>query len=735
MQASTTFATEQQMMAASSDASFGLWEMFADLRSELIMFLMASVIYLLIASGKVNKDKRPSKAKGKDLAQQQPAYNKWVDKPRNVTAKKTDRAWEPKEDKVDLGKVARQVRDLGKDNKLDQALELFNSTKQKCPAMSALVYNSVMDACVQCLDSKSALSFFEEAVEAKLADVVTYNTAIKAHLSSGDLEAAQSVLNKMTKENVTPSHVTFHSLMHASTQAADRRASWKWVSQMRAAGLAPTSVTCSILLKLIDSPQQGVDVPRVLALVEESETIMDEVLLSSLVEACLKSQRLDMLAKCLHQSREQGLTIKLSAPTYGSMIKAYGQSRNVSEVWALWGEMKRCEVQPTMITLGCMVDALVMNGAVDSAWKLVQELQGEASQKALLNTVIYSTILKGFAMARNLDKVNAVYDEMMAHNIECNTITYNTMLNALVRCGDLSRIPTLLENMKASTPRVEPDMITYSTIMKGYCSSGDLDKSLELLKDMGEQFCPDEVMYNSLLEGCAKQQRLEDALMLLERMKKADIPPSNYTLSIMIKLLGRSKRLDQAFTMLKDVTSKHNVKPNIQVYTCLMQACFHNRQLKKALMVHDDMVDGGCHIDQKAYCSLARGCLQANNAEKAAEVVRCAHGIAGHGLRQSRVSTPGVDRQCLDDILGKLRMTGKAAIAQQLVADLEAKKTNAARPASRAPWAASVPAKKPAAPAPWRKEVVAPSAEDSTSGGGTTSGSDGSDGVSDAGSD
>jgi pentatricopeptide repeat protein len=80
------------------------------------------------------------------------------------------------------------------------------------------------------------------------------------------------------------------------------------------------------------------------------------------------------------------------------------------------------------------------------------------------------------------------------------------MLNALVRCGELQRVPQLLEDMRDASPPIEPDMITYSTIMKGYCSSGDLNKGLELLQDMevSGQFAPDEVMYNSLLEGCAK---------------------------------------------------------------------------------------------------------------------------------------------------------------------------------------------------------------------------------------
>merc|ERR550514_2265850 len=115
--------------------------------------------------------------------------------------------------------------------------------------------------------------------------------------------------------------------------------------------------------------------------------------------------------------------------------------------------------------------------------------------------------------------------------------------------------------------------------MKGYCSSGDLNKGLELLREMegSGKFAPDEVMYNSLLEGCAKEQRLDDALMLLGKMDAAGVAQSNYTLSIMIKLLGRARNLNKAFDMLQAAKSK-GVRPNIQVYTCLMQSCFHNRQ-------------------------------------------------------------------------------------------------------------------------------------------------------------
>merc|ERR1712100_652004 len=125
----------------------------------------------------------------------------------------------------------------------------------------------------------------------------------------------------------------------------------------------------------------------------------------------------------------------------------------------------------------------------------------------------------------------------------------------------------------------------------------------------------------------------------------------------MIKLLGRARRLQQAFSMVEELKAEQKLRPNIQVYTCLMQACFNNRQLGKALRVHDQCVDEGCHLDERAYSALVSGCLQAGNPEKAAEVVRCAFGLPGHGMRQGG-QLPGVDARCVQEVLGKLKASG-----------------------------------------------------------------------------
>merc|ERR1719502_1821210 len=329
---------------------------------------------------------------------------------------------------------------------------------------------------------------------------------------------------------------------------------------------------------------------------------MNEVLFSAAAESFIRIRRLDQLSELLRQVQESGAALALTAPCYGSMIKAFGNGGDVDRVWQLWREMGERGVRPTSITVGCTVDALVKNGRTEDAWALAQELSSDDEKRQYVNTVIFSTVLKGFAAARQPKRIFAVHAEMRKIGVPCNTITYNTMIDACARCGCMDRVSQLLEEMKRD--HVELDVITYSTLVKGYCHAGDVDKAFKVLAEMkGDgKLAPDEILFNSLLDGCAKQNRVDDAVRLLEDMRESGVVPSNYTLSIMVKLMGRAKRLGEAFKTVDDLPAISGVRPNVHVYTCLVQACVQNRKIDRALKLHDTMiVEAGCLPDEKFY--------------------------------------------------------------------------------------------------------------------------------------
>jgi pentatricopeptide repeat protein len=576
----------------------------------------------------------------------------------------------------DVAKHVTMIKACGKENNLKGAVNVFNKLKQSGVHMNSMIYNCLLDACVQCRDTAGAHEHFQQMKELGFVDVVSYNTMLKSYLVAGKVDDASKLLEEMTAGGLAANKVTYNELLNAKVQNKDRRGMWKLIEQMQAAGTAPNSVTCSILLKSLTTNSHSVDVTRTMDLIDVMEDPMDEVLFSSVIEACIRIGQLDLLSAKMRKYASQGGLVALTAPTYGSMIKAYGRARDVERIWDLWKEMGSREVRPTAITTGCMVDALVMNGCVDGAWDLVNQVYNDESQRPSVNTVIYSTILKGFAMSKQPEKLMQVYSEMKERSISCNTISYNTMLDAFGKCGAMDRVPQLLEDMKASRPRVEPDVITYSTIVKGYCNAGDVDKALEVLQEMKRdgKHAPDEILYNSMLDGCAKQHRLDDALNLLDDMQDTGVVPSNFTLSILVKLLGRSRRLNQAFTMVETICKENGFRPNIFVHTCLIQACIQNRQLGRAITLHDQILnEGGCYPDQKTYTTLARGCLQAGAMEKAAEVIRCAFHLKGHSMVQMKGQPCGVETRLLEEVVMRLNSgsRGEVEVRQELLADLK----------------------------------------------------------------
>merc|ERR1719476_871740 len=107
-------------------------------------------------------------------------------------------------------------------------------------------------------------------------------------------------------------------------------------------------------------------------------------------------------------------------------------------------------------------------------------MQEDEQCRGALNSVIYCSVLKGFAREKRLERVWAVYEEMQVHDVDVSVVTYNTLLDASVRCGCLDRVAGILSDMK------------------GHCQKGDLQAALALVDRMQREtkLKPDEVMYN-----------------------------------------------------------------------------------------------------------------------------------------------------------------------------------------------------------------------------------------------
>merc|ERR1719405_230502 len=91
-----------------------------------------------------------------------------------------------------------------------------------------------------------------------------------------------------------------------------------------------------------------------------------------------------------------------------------------------------------------------------------------------MNTVLFTTLIKGFARAGEVDQAMKVYEQM---------------------CNERSMLP---------------DLITFSILIKANCDVDRLEMALKLLEAMlSLNLRPDEVVFNNLLAGCARQANAE----------------------------------------------------------------------------------------------------------------------------------------------------------------------------------------------------------------------------------
>jgi len=681
----------------STDAIFVLDSVW-DARLELITFSVAILLYWILFKIRTPAKGNASQKSACKVVEEQESFTKTcgratraksqvsevVDKQaqhgKSSSTKKDTRIVAPKnsseQSRPDVAKHIVMIRKYACEQNLSGAMSVFESLEALGVELNSIVYNTVLDACVKCNDLEAAHSWIERARRADMIDVVSFNTLLKAYLANGDIRKARDIVRDMKRSGFEPNRVTFNEFVNAIIARGGCNADiWDVVKEMRGMGITPDQVTCSILLKNLNARSTDMEVQNTMDLVGSIDEPMDEVLMSSVVEACVRIGKTELLTKQLQQLQGGSRLPASNSHTFGSLIKAYRYAHDVDSVWRCWRDMRSQLIKPTSITLGCMVEALVSNACTEDAYELIQHAQSDPHCQDSVNSVIYCSLMKGFSREKKLERVWIVYNEMKQLNIEMSLVSYNTLLDACARVGRMDYVSMIAEGMKQHN--VEANIITFSTIIKGHCQAGNIELGFSVLHQMKREtkFKPDEIMYNSLLNGCAQNSMYEEGVQLFAEMRKEGVPPSNFTLSILVKLMNRAHRVDEAFAIVQDVSQQYGLKPNAHVYTNLIQACVSNRRHHRALSVLEMMVQAKVKPDSRTYGVLIRASIFHNQCDQAVGLLRAALGLPGALEMLSDVrfaACSPVDESMVNSALSSLAERGfMESLVQPILADLK----------------------------------------------------------------
>merc|ERR1719324_615130 len=211
------------------------------------------------------------------------------------------------------------------------------------------------------------------------------------------------------------------------------------------------------------------------------------------------------------------------------------------------------------------------------------------SRDIATDEVTYSTLLDACVAENDIEKASTVIDHFINSGCVMNTVLYTTFMKGFVRMHMLDKAMALYNQMRTARQQYvegqgqpeppKPDVILYSVLIKGNCDHRLLEPALHLIQDMlDDGLQPDDIIVNRLLDGCRHLSNSELAdKIFADFIDSGNIKPTPPTIATMVKIYGKCNRVEDAANLVRSMYDRFDLQPSVVVYTCLMSCCTRNR--------------------------------------------------------------------------------------------------------------------------------------------------------------
>lgn len=145
------------------------------------------------------------------------------------------------------------IKGYGLEKDLPHALELFKEMQEEGVPYNTITYNSIIDVCIKCCDVQTAEGLLREMLSSGSSvepDLITYSTLLKGYCHVGDLDRALQVAETIKVRGLKCDELVYNTLMDGCVKANDLSAGIGLFAEMTQAGMRPSSITHSILVRL-----------------------------------------------------------------------------------------------------------------------------------------------------------------------------------------------------------------------------------------------------------------------------------------------------------------------------------------------------------------------------------------------------------------------------------------------------------------------------------------------------
>jgi len=271
---------------------------------------------------------------------------------------------------------------------------------------------------------------------------------------------------------------------------------------------------------------------------------------SSMVHCAGRAGRPELIELFLEDMKQAG--IERSLAFYESTMKMLASKKCYKEAMSVCSWLEADGLEPSPVTLSCLINFAVEIGESDRAIELFERL----AANSMPSIRAYMTILRVYSRRPDWPKSLALIRDMQQRQAPIDSLVLNIVLATGVAAGKLDAAKALL---KEFTQKEMADVVSYNTLMKGFAQRKEVDSAIQLIEEMCKAGVkPNAITFNTAMDAAVRSSRIADAWRVLARMRDAGLAPDKFTCTTLMKGLqagATSEQLTVILDLLRNVTT------------------------------------------------------------------------------------------------------------------------------------------------------------------------------------